>query len=170
ARAPCYRLGPGEQVFLKALEGPRYPEPPSSAERIQAWVDAVRQVPDDPDLWINLGDAYFHDGALADVDEPLRRAAEALNRALALDTTLNVEPTYHLLQIAGMDRDTATVRRLINRVPKDAPQSALLRLEAGAVLGDSAMLAAARPEFDSTANMTELLNAAQLFGFGIQEA
>ena len=79
---PCGSRGPtvigwahGSKVFLKALAGPRYPEPPLAGERIQAWEDAVRQVPDDPDLWINLGDAYFHDGAMAGVEEPLPRGA-----------------------------------------------------------------------------------------------
>jgi hypothetical protein len=130
----------------------------------------VRQVPDDPDLWINLGDAYFHVGILAGVEEPLRRAAEALNRALALDSTVNVEPMFHLLQIAGMERDTATVRRLIERVP-GGTSTALLRLEAGAVLGDSAMLARARPEFDVTGNdLSQLLIDAESFGIAIQEA
>jgi tetratricopeptide (TPR) repeat protein len=158
-------------VFLEALEGPRYPEPPSSTEWIQAWEKAVRQVPDDPDSWIQLGDAYFHDGGVAEVEEPLRRAAEALNRALALDSTLNVEPLIHLLEIAEMERDTATVRRLINRIPEDEPWSALRRLQAAAVLGDSVMLIAARQEFDSTSNgMDQLLLDAQLFGIAMQEA
>jgi serine/threonine-protein kinase len=169
-RAHRDRLGPRDRVFLEALAGPRYPEPPSSAERIRAWEYAVRQVPDDPDLWINLGDAYFHVGALAGVEEPLRRAAEALNRALALDSTVNVEPMFHLLQIASMDRDTATVRRLIERVPDGGTSSALLRLEAGAVLGDSAMLARARQEFDTGDDIGQLLVDAELFGIAIQEA
>jgi eukaryotic-like serine/threonine-protein kinase len=165
------RLSPQERVLLEAGAGLRYPDPPHSDERVRAWENAVRQVPDDPDLWINLGDAYFHDGALAGVEEPRRRAAEALNRALALDSTLNVEPMIHLLQIAEMDRDTATVRRLINRVPEDAPGSALRRLQAGAVLGDSAMLIAARQELDSTADGIDmLLLDAELFGIAIQEA
>ena len=171
AQAHRDRLGPGEQALLEALEGPRHPEPPSSAERIQAWENAVRQVPDDPDLWIQLGDAYFHVGGLAGVQEPFRRATEALNRALALDSTLNVEPMFHLLEIAGMERDTATVRRLIQRVPDGGTSSALLRLEAGAVLGDSAMLARARPEFDGAGNdIRQLLIDAELFGIAIQEA
>ena len=165
------RLGPREQVLLQALAGPRYPDPPNSDEWVRAWEHAVQQVPDDPDLWINLGDAYFHDGALAGVEEPLRRAAEALNRALALDSILNVEPMIHLLQIAEMDRDTATVRRLINRMPEDAPRSALRRLQAGAVLGDSALLIAARQEFDNTGDGIDvLLLDAELFGIATQEA
>ncbi|MFL5513588.1 MAG: protein kinase domain-containing protein, partial [Gemmatimonadales bacterium] len=171
ARTYRDRLGPREQVLLQALEGPRYPDPPSSTERIQAWEKAVRLVPDDPDSWIQLGDAYFHDGGTAEIEEPLRHAAEALNRALALDSTLNVEPMIHLLEIAEMERDTATVRRLINRLPKDEPWSAMRRLQAGAVLGDSAMLVAARQEFDSTSNgIDQLLLDAQLFEIAIQEA
>ncbi len=164
------RLGPRDQVHLKALAGPRYPEHPQSGERIQAWEDAVRQVPDDPDLWTNLGDAYFHDGTAAAAEKSVQRAAEALNRALALDSTLNVEPMIHLLQIAEMERDTATVRRLINRLPEDAPVSALRRLQAGAVLGDSAMLAAARAEFDTAGDVASLLWDAQNLGIAIQEA
>jgi serine/threonine-protein kinase len=165
------RLGPREQVLLKAMAGPRYPDPPHSDERVRAMENAVRQVPDDPDLWINLGDAYFHDGALVGVEEPLQRAAEALIRALALDSTLNVEPMIHLLQIAEMDRDTAAVRRLINRMPEDAPGGVSRRLQAGAVLGDSAMLIAARQEFDSTGDGIDLLLLdAELFGIAIQEA
>jgi serine/threonine-protein kinase len=165
------RLGPRDRVLLEALAGTQYPEPRSSAERIEAWEDAVRQVPDDPDLWINLGDAYFHVGILAGVEEPRRRAAEALNRALALDSTVNVEPMFHLLQIAGMERDTVTLRRLIERVPDGGNSTALLRLEAGAVLGDSAMLAKARAEFDVTGNdLGQLLIDAELFGIAIQEA
>jgi len=171
ARTYRDRLGPREQVFLEALEGPRYPEPPSSTEWIQAWEKAVRQVPDDPDSWIQLGEAYFHDGSVAEVEEPLRRAAEALNRALALDSTLNVEPMIHLLEIAEMERDTATVRRLINRIPQAEPRSAMRRLQAGAVLGDSAMLIAARQEFDSTGNgIGQLLMDAELFGIAMPEA
>jgi len=70
-----------------------------------------------------------------------------------------------------MDRDTATVRRLINRMPEDAPRSALRRLQAGAVLGDSALLIAARQEFDSTGDGIDvLLLDAELFGIATQEA
>jgi hypothetical protein len=63
------------------------------------------------------------------------------------------------------------VRRLINRMPEDEPRSALRRLQAGAVLGDSAMLIAARQEFDSTGDgIDQLLLDAELFGIAIQEA
>ncbi len=164
------RLSPRDRVLLNALAGSRYPSSTPFGEQLDAWQEAVRQVPDDPDVWVNLGDAYFHNGARVGVEEPLRRAAEALNRALALDTTLNVEPMIHLLQIAMIERDTTTVRRLLDRFPEDAPGNAVRRLLAAVVLGDSTMLAAARSEVDSSGDMAALLSDAQLFGFGIQEA
>jgi tetratricopeptide (TPR) repeat protein/predicted Ser/Thr protein kinase len=167
------RLGSRERVFLEAVAGPRYPAEPQPRERIQAWEDAARQVPDDPDVLIQLGDAYLHEGAGAGLDEPLRLAAGALNRALALDTTLFLEPVIHLLAIAAMERDTATVRRLVRRIPRNDPATALHWLEAGAALGDSAMLALARAQFDSAGGvngMRWLLLDARSFGFAIQEA
>jgi len=171
ARTYRNRLSPRERVLLDAFVGPQYPEPPQPGERIQAWEHAVRQVADDPDVWTNLGDAYFHEGATVGIEEPYRRAAEAFDRALALDTALNVEPAIHLLQIAGMEGDTAKVRRLVSRFPEDDAENAYLRLEAGAVLGDSAMLATARRVVDSTgSNVGQLLSDALTFGFAIQEA
>ena len=167
------RLGPRDRVFLGALAGPWYPGEPKPRERIQAWEDAARQVPDDPDVLIQLGDAYFHEGAVAGLDQPLRLAAGALNRALALDTTLFLEPVIHLLTIAAMERDTATVRRLVHRIPESSPGIALHWLEAGAALSDSAMLTLARAQFDSAGSvgaMRWLLLDAQAFGFAIQEA
>jgi serine/threonine-protein kinase len=167
------RLGPRDRVLLAALAGPWDSGGPGPRERIEAWEHAVRQVPDDPELWIQLGDAYFHVGAAAGVEEPFRRAVEALNRALALDTTLSLEPIDHLLSIAAMERDTAAVRRLVSRIPKDDPSTAKYRLEAGAVLGDSAILAVARAQFDSAGSvglMRWLLLDVRSFGFAIQEA
>jgi eukaryotic-like serine/threonine-protein kinase len=171
ARTYANRLGPRERVLLNAYAGPRYPEPPQPLERIQAWEHAVRQVADDPDVWYNLGDAYFHEGPTVGMEEPYRRAAEALDRALALDTAFNVEPAIHLIQIAGMEGDTAKVRRLVSPIPEDDTESAYLRLEGGAVLGDSAMLATARRTVDSTgSNVGQLMSDALTFGFAIREA
>jgi len=157
-------------VLLEAYVGRRYPDNTSEQERLATWLEATREIPDDPDVWYNLGDIYFHMGAIVGVEEPLGRAAEAFKRALALDTTLNVEPMIHLLQIAGLERDTATVRRLIARLHPDHPSTALQRLEAGAILGDSAMIAAARPRVDSTGLAWQLLLDALLFGFAMGEA
>ena len=164
------RLSRREQVLLRAITGSRYPEEPGLGERIAALEAAVREVPDDPDLWVNLGDQYFHVGTMTGLQSPYRLARDALNRALALDTALNVEPMIHLLQIAGMERDTTTLRRLLDRIPDDEPRRTFRRLQGGAVLGDSAMLLDARAHFNSDADLHDLLLDAQLFDIAIQEA
>ena len=167
------RLGPRDRVILEALAGPWDPGGPRPRERVLAWEEAVRQVPDDPELLYQLGDAYFHVGAAAGIEEPFRRAAEAFNRALALDTALSLESMVHLMVIAAMDSDTVTVRRLVSRMPEDDPGTAMHRLEAGAVLGDSAMLSVARSQFDSVGSvgtMRWLASEAVLFGVAVQEA
>lgn len=166
------RLGPRDRVLLEAAAGPRSPELPQPRERIAAWEQAVGQVPDEPEAWYELGDAYFHAGAVAGVDEPFRHAADALDHALALDSALNVELLFHRLQIAGMERDTVTVRRLVSRMPKDARISALRRFQAGAMLGDATMFTVARRQLETAdhGTMVMLLDDAKLFGLAIPES
>jgi len=162
------RLGLRDRLILSALVGPNYPAESSPREEITALRAAVDRVPDDPDLWTQLGDKYFHGGAWVGVAHPNDSAAQALNRALVLDTTLNVEPMYHLLQIAELEGDTATVRHLLSRFPEKDDVRNLL---AAAALSDSAMLALAKRNLDSAGwGGYRVLMDAQLFGFGIREA
>ena len=163
------RLSARDRIFLNALAGPRYPANSSMPERLEAWEEAARQVPDDPDIWYNLGDRYYHEGVVLGVPDPFQKAAEAFNQALALDTTINVEPMIHLLQIAAMERDTTTLRRLISRLPDSAPGSDYLRVQAAAVLKDSVLLSTARRTLDSTGNMGLLMDAL-MFGVAMDEA
>ncbi|MEP7326902.1 MAG: serine/threonine-protein kinase [Gemmatimonadota bacterium] len=166
------RLSSRDRLILAALAGPGYPGESSPRDAISALEAAVRRVPDDPDLWTYLGDRYFHDGALVGLAEPFQQAADAFNRALSLDTTLNVEPMIHLLQIAEVEGDTGTVRRLLDRFPPDGGESPSRELLAGVVLKDTAMLARARRNLDSAGpdEMWSVIFDPQLFGFGIQEA
>jgi tetratricopeptide (TPR) repeat protein len=163
------RLSSRDRLILAALAGPGYPGESSSRDAISALEAAVRRVPDDPDLWNYLGDRYFHDGAQVGLAEPYQLAAGAFNRALSLDTTLNVEPMIHLLQITEVEGDTAAVRRLLTRFPDPDAARELL---AAVVLRDSAMLTLARRNLDSAGpdRMSSVILDAQVFGFGIQEA
>jgi len=155
-------------MLLEAYAGRRYPDRTPDPEWLDTWLEVAREIPDDPDVWYKLGETYFHAGATLGVEQPLRRAAEAFKRALAVDTTLNVEPMIHLMQIAGMERDTATARRLVNRLPREDPSTAVQRLQAGVILGDSSMIVAARRDVDTSG--LALQQDALLFGFGMQEA
>jgi Protein kinase domain len=164
ARAHQDRLSKRDRLIFAALAGGG-----SARREITAIMEAIVRVPDDPDLWTQMGDKYFHNGALVGVAHPNDSAALALNRALSLDTALNVEPMIHLLQIAEAERDSSTIRRLLNRIPskKDYVENLL----AGAALGDSAMMALAKRNLDSAPKgLYGILMDAQLFGFGVQEA
>jgi serine/threonine-protein kinase len=163
ARAHKDRLSTRDRLIFAALAGGG-----SMRDEITAIRAAIDRVPDDPDLWTQLGDKYFHNGAMTGVAHPNDSAALALNRALALDTALNVEPMYHLLQIAEVERDTATIRRLLGRFPE---KNEVRNLLAAAALGDSAMLALAKRNLDSAGwGGYMILMDAQLFGFGVREA
>ena len=164
ARAHKDRLSTRDRLIFAALAGGS-----SMRDEITAIRAAIDRVPDDPDLWTQLGDKYFHNGALVGVAHPNDSAALALNRALALDTTLNVEPMIHLLQIAEAERDSATIRRLLGRFPDKGDY--VRDLLAAAALGDSAMLALAKRNLDSVGwGGYGILMDAQLFGFGVREA
>jgi serine/threonine-protein kinase len=166
------RLSSRDRLIFIALAGPGYPGESSPRDQVSALEAVVRRVPDDPDLWNYLGDRYFHDGALVGLAEPWQLAADAFNRALSLDTTLNVEPMIHLLQIAEVEGDTETVRGLLDRFPPDDGESPSRELLAAVVLKDTAMLARARRNLDSAGlgEMWSVIFDPQVFGFGIKEA
>jgi serine/threonine-protein kinase len=70
--------------------------------------EAVRRYPTDPELWYTLGDARFHLGVTAAL--PRERALEALERAIALDSSFS--PAYiHAVGLALQLRGAADGRR-----------------------------------------------------------
>ena len=72
-------------------------------------------VPESPEGWYELGDHFYHWGALAGYDAPRQRAAADFRRALDLDSSF-AEPLVHLFDLAAVEGDTASVRRLGNMV------------------------------------------------------
>ena len=107
------RLGPDDAALLAAVAGPRYPAWTPANEWASAWEALVRRRPDSPDAWFEWGDfAFLHWGTqlgLADTTAR-RRAAEAFDRALALDSTY-LTPLAHLFDIAMIRGDTSAARR-----------------------------------------------------------
>ncbi|MGD8698748.1 MAG: hypothetical protein PVJ43_05625 [Gemmatimonadales bacterium] len=73
--------------------------------RVEA-VDVGRQLtaryPDDPELWFQLGEAYYHIGSIASVPDAER--FQPFNRALALDSSFTA-PLIHLVELASEHRD-----------------------------------------------------------------
>jgi serine/threonine-protein kinase len=117
AMASRNRLSPADRTLLTGLVGPHWPDLSSNAETLAAAEAAVRALPGRPEAWFRLGDLYWHWGAALGLVRPRDLAAAAFRRAIALDSSIvhaapNAEPIVHLFQIAAIEGDTATVRRL----------------------------------------------------------
>ena len=116
ARANRDRLGGPDRALLDAGEGGVFLDRQALFRKLSA---AVAAYPDRPETWYGLGDAYFHWGLLAGIQDPLRRAQEAFQRGWQLDSAARegppagpvVEPLIHLVELAHLRGDTAEVRR-----------------------------------------------------------
>jgi eukaryotic-like serine/threonine-protein kinase len=104
------RLRPRDQALLTAEVGPDFPAVSPLARYPEAWERAVDLGPDDAVRWYEMGDLYYHDGPYLQIDGAQRRAAEAFRRSIAIDT--GAGPLGHLVDIAVVAGDSATVRRL----------------------------------------------------------
>jgi len=149
AQAGRDRLGPGDRALLDAwdledITGPGW---------IQAWRAAAQANPERAETWYELGDAYFHNAALVGLDNPLRLAAEAFQRGWAIDSAnssdalesgnspIVAEPVAHMVEIAQISGDSASVRRLVAvRLGMDSTSvnGWYLRWHRAVALGDSA--------------------------------
>jgi serine/threonine-protein kinase len=104
------RLSPPDHALLMAEVGPDYPAVSSLAKHLVWWERAVDLAPDQPERWYELGDVYFHEGFYLQIDSTRRRATEAFRRSVALDSAS--APLGHLLEVAVLEDDSATVRRM----------------------------------------------------------
>jgi len=114
------RLSPLDRALLDIWTGPF----PSGPERIERLLTAARAYPERPEVWYDLGDQYFHNGALVGLEAPLRSAAYAFDRGWALDSAgangwapgwspFFAEPLNHMVEIAQINGDIPRVRRLV---------------------------------------------------------
>jgi eukaryotic-like serine/threonine-protein kinase len=110
------RLGPADQALLDVWAAPFATTP----ERLLRWQEASRRFPDRAEIWYGLGDTYYHEGMFAGLNNPLRLAADAFQRAWAIDSAAGgVSSTgerppelIHMVEIAQVEGDTAAVLRL----------------------------------------------------------
>jgi len=80
-------LSDRDAAHLTAFAGPRYPAPSPATEQLAAWQHAASLMPDRAEVWYELGERYFHDGAVLGVRDAGTRARASLMRALELDRT-----------------------------------------------------------------------------------
>jgi len=111
------KLGIRDRLYL----GPLDPDSAATsyAQLIARREAAVQAAPDAPDLWYRLGDNQFHFGsAVAGKAEAWRRAAVALERGLALDSTY-APLLEHLPMVYQYLGDTARARLSLVRLTRD---------------------------------------------------
>jgi len=78
----------------------------------------TRDYPDDADVWLERGDAYFHVGLQS--GESITDALESLHRAIALDPTVP-EAYLHVVQLQSMLGDSASAWQTMQRLHALAP-------------------------------------------------
>jgi len=104
------RLSQRDRMLLTAVAGPRFPEPPTARELLQARERYLAMAPDRADAWYLLGDHVFHFGWVLDVPNPEERALESFRRASEIDSSY-VVGYLHALPLALTLGDTAAARR-----------------------------------------------------------
>ena len=132
-------LPPADRAFLRAFAGPRYPQPSSAAEILDAWRQVVRVAPDRADGWYELGESLYNDGEIVGLRDAATRAGEAFSRALQLDPSFGPSRRMLALLYARL-RDTSSLRRLVATAPAADSSDALsvfVRWRVAEALGDS---------------------------------
>ncbi len=132
-------LPPADRAFLRAFAGPRYPQPSSAAEILDAWREVVRVAPDRADGWYELGESLYNDGEIIGLRDAASRAGEAFSRALQLDPSFGPSRRMLALLYARL-RDTVSLRRLVATAPAADSGDALsvfVRWRVAEALGDS---------------------------------
>ncbi|MEO7987267.1 MAG: serine/threonine-protein kinase, partial [Gemmatimonadales bacterium] len=148
------RLSPGDRALLLVHLGPHYPGLSTMAEMIAAAERGVRAMPDRAEAWFRLGDRYYHWGAAVGLSHARQLAATAFRHAIALDTSITrtapgAEPLIHLFQIAAIEGDTATVRRLSPPVPAADSGPGSFPWRAAWVFHDSSAIEAIHARFSA---------------------
>jgi hypothetical protein len=103
------RLDPAHRALVIGNLGPRYPDPSTVTEVIEARLAATRIAPDNADAWMMLGDELAHRGELVYPDG-LARALVAFDRALELEPQFS-EAALHMSTAGLITGDLSLTRR-----------------------------------------------------------
>jgi serine/threonine-protein kinase len=152
AQAGEGRLSGGDRALLDVWTGPI----PTGPEYLERWQAAASAFPDRPEVWYWLGDAYFHNGRAVGVDHWSDVAEQEFRRGWTLDSAngmdslapehspIFAEPLFHMVALAQMKGDTASVLRLVRlglSADSNGSTAGELRWHRALALGDSALRA-----------------------------
>lgn len=107
-------LAPRDRAYVEAVAGPRYPGWTPRRERLRGFQRLTREAPDRAEAWYELGDYYFHWTLWLPLDERLREARRAFERALHLDPSF-APARFHMFDLAVQVGDTAAARHHAER-------------------------------------------------------
>ena len=157
-------LSARDLALLVALAGPRYPAPSTTAELLAAWRRPAQLTPERADGWYELGAHLFHEGSAIGLPDARSQAAEALRRALEIDSTYH--PARELLAHLAVSTpdpaaDVASAMRTL-REARD-PFTPYLQWRVAVARGDEAALRDVRDTMPrlGRANLRAIAQAAQ---------
>ena len=104
------RLKPPEREIAKALLAMQHGAYEETERILTA---ATVKYADESEVWLQLGDFYFHQGPIR--GHPPQEALNALIQVRSLDP-LNVEATEHLAELAKLHKDRALVAKYADRL------------------------------------------------------
>ena len=167
------RLSKRDRLFLTAAAGPRYPVASPFSEHLSAWERVVEMAPDQPEAQYELADALFHFGRVFEAEDSWDRARGAFRRALALDSTFS-SPLSHLIEMAAVDHDTASVRGLSELYLSHYPRSDdadFVRWRTANAIGDSAARVEIRARLNhlSYQQLSDISQIGQYNGIGLND-
>jgi tetratricopeptide (TPR) repeat protein len=109
-RANRARLGRRDRIYSLA----QFPDATDQRGIIERWEAAIPELQDSPEAWHRWGDVLFHFGESEGIENPLGRAKNAFEKALALEPDY-FDALYHLVWIADIEGDTSFVRSAVTR-------------------------------------------------------
>ncbi|MEP6591771.1 MAG: serine/threonine-protein kinase [Gemmatimonadota bacterium] len=106
------RLSARDRALFLAIQwvGPNYPGPSSYREVIAQAERATSLAPDNPEAWVLLGQLLSHYGAASTQHDWARRSADALDRAIALDSSFDRGVQERIFTALRANDSSATVR------------------------------------------------------------
>jgi len=176
------RMSRRDRAILTSLPriGPNNLKPYTAEELLAAADRAARLNPDRSEVWAQLGNYLFDFGASVGVQDWQRRAAWAIDSAVALDSS-NATAIAGRNDLALVQADAATFNRtlsLLRRHVSDSMYFLLREWEIASVIGDSASLVRLHPRLPAIASWLReiaswnprIMRAATVSGWSLADA
>ncbi len=169
-----HRLDRRDRGYLDAIRSRDLRLAVPIARQIEAWQYAVEYAADRPEPWYELGDMYFHFGALMGVSDWRARARGAFSRSIELDSAF-AAPLAHLLELSMLDKDdhqTREIWRLYSSRVTEADLTDLLRWRVAVALHDTVELRQVRSSVPqmSMGSLARIAGGMMIDGVGLNDA